>query len=416
MKFYTYAHCFILSIAILLGISGSLLAETPEQLFYRGAYESVLSQTPAVDPQLRVLTLAGLGRFSEAALSIDQPGIDAGHPMNRLISSVADGDVKGIQKRLGELPDSLRSKYTALILASWLSQGETALASDFLTVIDPGATDYFAFRFRIQEADKDGAGQLDTLRRWALKSPGDSDLRRSYDRFARDTQENGEIWDVLFPQSEVRKKVAERAFDIGLYSEVLSLLSDEERLSEDLQLSKGISLYHMRKREDALSVFQSIDKSRLSVKDTNLLQYQTAKTLRILRRYDEAADQYKVIIASDSPYRAQAYYDLYWALSAAGSVSAFAPFEAGFLADEGKSSYYEKWVWDSAWMSYLGGAIDAAYLKVKSYPWQLSGEFKAKVLFWTAEMAARVDPKAAAFYREKCVRLYPFTYYGARLI
>jgi len=417
MKLYTHMTYSFLVLMLVFILGGAVFSETPEQLFYRGKFDAVLQSGLVIDPQMRVLALANLGRFSDAVSVVNADGVGVTHPLNALIMTVANGDVDGVYTRLNALPEKIKSTYTNLILSSWISQGSVSLADRLLSLLDPDKRAYFSQRFEICEKRGDVSGQLETLRAWAMRFPGDSDLRAAFGRFSLVSQEKGPMWDVLFPQEVARQQAAVRAFDTNRYSEGLSLLAGlKQPLSVELQLSKGMALYNTRKREDALTVFQGIPVAALSKDDAETLVYQTAKTLQVLRRYDEAATGYKSILASGGTYRARSYYDLYWMFSAMGESGSFAAFEAGFLSTSGRSSYYEKWVWDSAWMSYLNGAVDEAYAKVKNYPWKLQDEFKAKVLFWTAEMASKVDQKSAQFYREKCVKLYPFTYYGARLI
>lgn len=417
MTLYTHTRYLFLVLIVFFVLGSTVFSETPEQLFYRGKFESVLQVNEALDPQMKVLTLANLGRFSDAVSVLNTQGVDANHPLNALILTVDRGDVDGVYLRLGALPEKLRSTYINLILASWISQSSLKLADRLLKLLDPDKKAYFSQRFQICEKQGDVDGQLSVLRAWALRFPGDSDLRVAFGRFSLVSQDTRPMWDVLFPQEMARQQAATRALDTNRYAEGLSLLSGlTQPPSAKLQLAKGMALYNTRKREAALLVFQAIPVSELSKDDAELLSYQTAKTLQILRRYDEAATVYKAILSSDSSYRSRAYYDLYWMFSAMGEPASFAVFESGFLSTSGSSSYYEKWVWDSAWMSYLNGSVAEAYAKVQNYPWKLQDEFKAKVLFWTAEMAEKVDQKSAQFYREKCVKLYPFTYYGARLI
>lgn len=392
-------------------------SETPERLFYMGQFEPALRLESQTHPQMKVLALAHLGRFAEAAEIVHLQGVDRTHPLNALILAVSSEQVGIVHSRLLGLPQKIRDTYTRLVLKAWVSEGKGNLAEQLLGLVDPGQTGFFALRFQIREQQQDTSGQLLVLRAWASRFPGDGELRSAFARFSLASDQKRPIWDVLFPQEKARRQVAQKAFETNKYEQGLMLVSGlKQPLSEDMKLSQGLALYHTRKREEALAVFQKINPQRLSKSRAELLQYQTAKTLQILKRYEEAETAYKAIIASPGAYQAQAYYDLYWILSASAATAKFAPFEAGFLSTSGKSSYYEKWVWDSAWMSYLNGAVAEAYEKVKVYPWTLQDEFKAKVLFWTAEMADTVDQKMAQAYREKCVALYPFTYYGARLI
>ncbi len=396
---------------------GAVYAETPERLFYMGQFASVLEMESQIHPQMKVLALANQGRFSDATESLLVAGVDRTHPLNALIMAVSTEQVPLVHSRLSVLPEKLRDNYTRLILSSWLSTGKGVLADRLLALVDPEKNSFFSLRFQIREQQQDVPGQLVTLREWAARFPGDGELRTAYARYALSSDKKRPMWDVLFPQEKARRQVAKRAFDTQRYEEGLTLLSGlTQPLSAEMQLAKGLALYHTRKREAALAVFQNIAPASLPKAKAQLLQYQTAKTLQILKRYEEASAAYKAIVESNSTYQAQAYYDLYWIYTASEDSAKFAPFEAGFLAASGKSSYYEKWKWDSAWMSYLNGAVDEAYEKVKNYPWTLQDEFKAKALFWTAEMAEKVDHQMAQTYREKCVTLYPFTYYGARLI
>lgn len=415
MKFYIAIRFLV--VLFFAMFTGSVSAESPERLFYMGQYASVLEMESHLHPQMKALTLANLGRFLEATAVLQLSGIDRTHPLNALIVAVAAGQVPLVHNRLLGLPEKLRDHYTRLILSSWLSTGQVALADPLLNLVDPEKTGFFSLRFQIREQQQDVPGQLVTLREWASRFPGDSELRTAYARYALSSEKKRSMWDVLFPQEKARRQVAKRAFDTNRYAEGLSLVDGlTQPLSADMQLSKGMALYHTRKREAALDVFQNISPASLPKQKAQLLAYQMAKTLQILKRYDEASTAYKAIVDSTSTYQAQAYYDLYWIYTASADTAEFAPFEAGFLASSGKSSYYEKWMWDSAWMSYLNGAVEEAYQKVKNYPWTLHDEFKAKVLFWTAEMAETLDQQMAQTYREKCVTLYPFTYYGARLI
>jgi soluble lytic murein transglycosylase len=412
-------HIHIVSLALVcfFVLIEPVFSETAEQLFYRGRFETVLQAGGGLDPQMEVLTLAELGRFSDAVSVISAKGVNKLHPLNALILSAAALDVESVHKRLGALPEKLQPTYTRLLLSSWISQGELMAAERLLALLDPDQKAYFSWRFQVKEKQGDISAQRASLRAWALRAPGDQALHAAFARFSLLSKESGSVWDVLFPQERLREQAAKRAFDTRHYKDGLLLVAGlTQPLSPDMQLAKGMALYNTRKREEALTVFQSIPESRLSKKDAALLRYQLAKTFQVLKRYDEAAAVYKSIIGAGGEYRSRAYYDLYWMLAASGNVSSFAPFESGFLSAEGKSSYYEKWVWDSSWMLYLNGSIAEAYAKVKSYPWKLQDEFRAKVLFWTAEMADKVDQESAAFYRERCVQLYPFTYYGARLI
>lgn len=411
MRFYSWIVLLLITMCQI-----SYATTTAPALFYLGRFQDVLDQQNS-HPQMRVLALANLGYFGDAAAELRDARLDTTHPMNAWIIPAALGDVPEIAKRLTVLPDGLRHKYTRLILNTCLNRQDATMASRLLQAIDPEKDSFFDIRFRILEQQNDVIGQLELLRAWAMRFPGDTELRTGFQRFALTTNQQDSIWEVLFPQETDKLKAATRAFALRRYSDTLQLLSGlQQPFGAETMLMQGMALFHTRKREEALAVFYKIPKEDLPQAQQEELSYQIGKTLQLLKKYDEAASVYRDIIASNSRYRVQTYYDLYWVYTALGKTGSFDAFEKSFFNHGGTSSYYEKWVWDSAWTAYMNGAVNVAYQKVRTYPWTLQDEFKAKVLFWTAEMADQVDKKAARKYREKCIKLYPFTYYGARLI